>query len=75
MIVAIHYKKSFDIFSREQCDTKIDEVLNRLNLVCCKKTCAGDAVVFQPDWTSVSSLMKTQSSESRSFLENSLELL
>jgi hypothetical protein len=75
MIVAIHYKKSFVIFSREQCDTKIDEVLNRLDLVCCKKNCAGDAVVSQPDWTSVSSLMKTQASESRSFLENSLELL
>lgn len=75
MIVAIHYNKSFDIFSREQCDTKIDEVLNRLDLVCCKKTCAGDTVVSQPDWTSVSYLMKTQASESRSFLENSLELL
>ena len=75
MIVAIHYKKSFDIFSREQCDAKIDEVLNRLDLVWCKKTCAGDSVVSQPDWTSVFSLKMTQASESRSFLENSLELL
>ncbi|MBQ4614965.1 MAG: polysaccharide pyruvyl transferase family protein [Akkermansia sp.] len=32
MIVAVHYQRPFVIFSREQCDTKIDEVLSLLGL-------------------------------------------
>lgn len=32
MIVAVHYRKPFVIFSREQCDTKIDEVLELLGI-------------------------------------------
>lgn len=75
MIVAIHYKKSFDIFSREQCDTKIDEVLNRLGLTCCKRTDAGDTMIRQLDWDVVTSCMKIQSAESKKFLEKSLEAL
>lgn len=75
MIVGIHYKKPFDIFSREQCDTKIDEVLNRLELTCCKRIDAVDTMIHQPDWDAVSARMKTHAVESRLFLETSLESL
>ena len=75
MIVAIHYKKSFDIFSREQCDTKIDEVLSELKLTYCKRIDAVDAMPHRPEWADVSSCMKTQAIKSRLFLKKSLELL
>lgn len=75
MIVAIHYKKAFDIFSREQCDTKIDEVLKRLELTSRKRVDAGGAIISQLDWDVVASNMKTQAAESRLFLEKSLEVL
>ena len=75
MIVAIHYKKAFDIFSREQCDTKIDEVLNRLELNWCKRVDTVDAIIRQPYWEEVFSRLQTQAYESRLFLDESLGLL
>ena len=75
MIVAIHYHCPFDVFSREQCDTKIDEVLSRLELSCCKKIDAVGTLSHQIDWDYVSSCMEEQADKSRSFLEKSLELL
>ena len=75
MIVAIHYKKPFDVFSREQCDTKIDEVLSRLGLVWCKRIDGADAIIRQFDWNSVLKRMNVNAGESREFLKKSLELL
>lgn len=75
MIVAIHYETPFVIFSREQCDTKIDEVLDFLSLKPCKRTLESAIVMTNVNWLEVGECMRSRANDSKMFLKRSLELL
>ena len=75
MIVAIHYETPFVIFSREQCDTKIDEVLGFLSLESCKRTLDSPLTMTNLNWAHVKNRMSRRAKDSTMFLNKSLELL
>lgn len=72
MIVAVHYRKPFVIFSREQCDTKIDEVLELFGLSDRKLTVNEDIFPGLPDYDSVHKKIESPRSQSLHFLEGAL---
>lgn len=75
MIVAIHYNTPFEIFSREQCDTKIDEVLDFLNLTSCKRTSDSNLELTTVNWEDVKHRMVAKAESSLAFLKMELDLL
>jgi hypothetical protein len=75
MIVAIHYNTPFEIFSREQCDTKIDEVLDFLNLTSCKRTSDSNLEITTVNWEDVKHRMVAKAESSLAFLKMELDLL
>lgn len=72
MIVAVHYHKPFVIFSREQCDTKIDEVLELFNLSDRKLVRASDWIPPMPDYEHVHKRIRLARTNSVDFLKESL---
>lgn len=73
MIVAVHYCKPFVIFSREQCDTKIDEVLELFGLSDRKQVHACDSVPSVPDYEQVHTRIRQARVHSINFLQDSLK--
>lgn len=73
MIVAVHYCKPFVIFSREQCDTKIDEVLELFGLSDRKLVHACDSVPQVPDYEQVHTRIRQARVHSFNFLQDSLK--
>lgn len=73
MIVAVHYRRPFVIFSREQCDTKIDEVLELFGLSDRKLVHACDSVPSVPDYEQVHTRIRQARVHSINFLQDSLK--
>ncbi len=73
MIIAVHYRKPFVIFSREQCDTKIDEVLELFGLSDRKLVHACDSVPSVPDYEQVHTRIRQARVLSINFLQDSLK--
>lgn len=72
MIISVHYHRPFVVFSREQCDTKIDEVLDLLGLsnrkiITGKEICA-DNICYEE----VKSRISYAKISSKKFLTDSL---
>lgn len=72
MIFAIHYQRPFSVFSREQCDTKMEELAS---WICVSKSEAGFAYESPQDWTPVRNRIESVREESMEFLSCSLNLL
>lgn len=75
MIVSIQYNVSFEIFSREQCDTKIMEVVSFLGLVNRVHITSCEHEDARLDWSDVHSRRNFRAEGSIEFLKESLELL
>lgn len=73
MIVAVHYRRPFVIFSREQCDTKIDEVLALFGLSDRKLVHSCDFVPPVPDYEEVHARIRQARVPSIAFLQDSLK--
>lgn len=74
MIVAVHYCKPFFIFSREQCDTKIDEVLDLFGIPERKMITGEESVVTEINYQSVHANIRQLRSESLNYLSAGLNL-
>lgn len=72
MIVAVHYRRPFVIFSREQCDTKIDEVLELFGLSDRKFVSCRDILPELPDYEQVHTRIRQARTASLEFLQQSL---
>lgn len=75
MIVAVHYRRPFVIFSREQCDRKIDEVLDLFGLSDRLLVTGDESFRQEIDYVAVHSNIERASAASRQFLIRELELL
>ena len=73
MIMAVQYQRPFVIFSREQCDIKIDEVLALLGLSNRIIVEANESVPYYTDYDKVDERLETYRQESFSFLKKCLE--
>lgn len=74
MIVSVHYRKPFVVFSREQCDTKIDEVLELFGLSD-RKLISGIESFADIDYDKVHQNIATARKDSIEFLSNGLNKL
>lgn len=74
MIVAVHYRKPFVIFSREQCDTKIDEVLELFELSD-HKLITGEESISPIDYNRVHKNIDYARIDSIHFLQSALNIL
>lgn len=72
MIVAVHYQRPFVIFSREQCDTKIDEVLSLLGLTDRKLVSGEESTPDAIDYKMVNSNIDEARPASLDYLTKSL---
>lgn len=73
MIFSIQYKRSFAIFSREQCDTKNRELLQILNLSDRLNAYNKDLAEVPVDYDNVYSIIETERENSLRFLKRELE--
>lgn len=73
MIVAVHYQRPFVIFSREQCDTKIDEVLELFGIPERKMVTGEESVKPVIDYQLVHTNIRQARVHSIDFLQNSLK--
>lgn len=73
MLMAVQYRRPFIIFSREQCDIKIDEVLELLGLSSRKMINSSDSVPYNTDYGMVEERLETPRQNSLSFLKKCLE--
>lgn len=74
MIMSLQYERDFVVFSREQCDTKIEEVLDMVGLRD-RIIVNGDEKYKDIDYENVHSTISAESSKSLDFLNKELELL
>lgn len=72
MIVAVHYRQPFVIFSREQCDTKIDEVLELFDLRNRKMVTGEENVSGEIDFDAVHKRIQDAARDSVDYLSNAL---
>lgn len=72
MIVAVHYRKPFVIFSREQCDTKIDEVLELFGIPERKMVTGMEMIPGEIDYESVHARIGRAAKDSLEFLNTAL---
>lgn len=73
MIMGVHYRKPFVVFSREQCDIKIDEVLELMGLTD-RKLVMGDEMVPEfIDYDAVHARIQDAAFYSMSYLTNALD--
>lgn len=72
MIVAVHYRKPFVIFSREQCDTKIDEVLELFGIPERKMVTGMEMIPGEIDYESVHARIGRAAKNSLEFLNTAL---
>lgn len=72
MIFAIHYQRPFSVFTREQCDTKMEGLASWIGV---PKAEMGFAYESPQDWDEVRNRIEPIREESRTFLEHSLSLL
>ena len=75
MIFAIHFKRPFVVFTREQCNTKIDELMKLLGVENRKMTKRSDMVEDLVEWENVESIIASQKQNSIAFLNKSLDKL
>lgn len=73
MIIAVHYRRPFVVFSREQCDIKIDEVLELMGLANRKIVIGDDVIMDSIDYDDVHSRIKEAATKSLEFLFNALK--
>lgn len=74
MIMSLQYERDFAVFSREQCDTKIEEVLDMVGLRD-RIMVRGDEKYRNIDYETVHAAILAESSKSLDFLNKELELL
>lgn len=72
MIVAVHYRRPFVIFSREQCDTKIDELLELLGISCRKFITGAEIIDTDINYDSVHARIYEQRDFSLNYLYDAL---
>ena len=72
MIFAIHYQRPFSVFTREQCDTKMEELAS---WICVPKSEARFVYESPRDWMTVFNRIKFVREESMRFLSDSLNQL
>ena len=72
MIFAVHYKIPFYVFSREQCDNKIDEVLELFGLAHRKRHTGTETEAERCDFALSHERMKSARMSSLSFLDKEL---
>lgn len=72
MIMGVHYRKPFVVFSREQCDIKIDEVLDLMGLSHRKLVFGNQLVSDSIDYESVHARIANASISSMEYLSNVL---
>lgn len=72
MIVAVHYRKPFVIFSREQCDTKIDEVLELFGIPERKMVTGMEMIPGEIDYESLHARIGRAAKDSLEFLNTAL---
>ena len=72
MIMAVHYRRPFVIFSREQCDTKIDEVLKLFDLNDRKMVTGEETVTGDVDYDVVHRRIQDAAKDSVEYLSNAL---
>lgn len=72
MIVGVHYRKPFVIFSREQCDIKIDELLDLFGLSERKLINGDESISDIIDYNAVHNRINAASLESYEYLANAL---
>lgn len=72
MIMAVHYRRPFVIFSREQCDTKIDEVLKLFDLKNRKMVTGEETVTGYVDYDVVHRRIQDAAKDSVEYLSNAL---
>ena len=73
-IFAIQKHSPFRVFSREQADTKIDELLKWLDLEKCKMVTGTETDDFQIDFDNVEKLLEDKRQSSLNFLKEALEI-
>lgn len=74
MIISVHYRRPFVVFSREQCDIKIDEVLDLFNLSNRKMITGEEQVSDKIDYPKVHKRIEEARTSSISFLKSSLTI-
>ena len=76
MIFAVLFERPFCAFAREQCDTKLDELVARLGLGKQRGGASGFSAetISVPDWDSVKAHVSEFSDKSFAFLRDSLNL-
>lgn len=75
MIFSIQFKKDFVVFSREQCDTKIEEVLNLVGLRDRLLVEGNEEFKKEIDYDKVHKILKKERKKSIEFLKNELNIL
>lgn len=73
MIVAVHYRRPFVIFSREQCDTKIDEILELFDISNRKFVTGTEIIDTDINYDSVHARIDKQRNFSLNFLHDALD--
>lgn len=73
MIISVQYRKPFVIFSREQCDTKIDEVLELFGIPERKMLSGQEIVSEEIDYETVHARILRARAQSLIFIKESLE--
>lgn len=73
MIVGVHYRRPFVIFSREQCDIKIDEVLDLFGLSNHKLITGEESVNDYIDYDTVHNRIRSAATESIKYLKEHLD--
>lgn len=72
MIMGVHYRKPFVVFSREQCDIKIDEVLELMGLSDRKLVNGTESVSANINYDAVHAKILNAATKSMDFLANTL---
>ena len=75
VIMAVLFERPFVVFSREQCDQKIDELLIFLDLKSRKMINGDEIIPDNIDYATVNNSIKSAREESILFLKNAIELL
>ena len=74
MIFSIQYKRPFTVFSREQCNNKITELLEMLGLSERMHTTENDKFVLKFDYNKAFEIIETERKKSFDFLRSELEM-
>ena len=73
MIIGVHYRRPFVIFSREQCDIKIDEVLDLFGLSNHKLITGEESINDYIDYDTVHNRIRYAADESIKYLKKHLD--